>query len=510
MPDSYRHHDMETGINSRGEESMKKYTFSVVLLIMLLIIGSACAQATDEPQHSFTLTISNAQAGHSYTAYQIFVGDYADGTLSNIRWGESVVGAAEMDASQYAEELAEMDGQTAAQSVCRRVNLSAEGGYRTVAAQTGSNDTSAVFAALPAGYYLVADTTGEAADRQTAFILQVVGNVTVMSKGITAPVPQKKVRDFQDTDGTFSGWQDSADWDIGDWIPFQLQATLPTIGFEHYKKYYLAFHDTVGAGFELIGESFNEGDIVVKVDGVEITKGYKVTRQSDGFIVEFPDVKSAPVNAGPGSIVSVEYVAQLACDAAIGSRGNKNAMFLSYSDNPDWDGTGVPSTSETPVDSVVVFTYELYVSKVDGDGKPLKGATFRLEKRATDVWFENALAVLNEDGTSFHFKGLSDGMYRLTEIVTPGGYNTIEPIEFEIVASHDIQGDNPTLESVYGVTDSDLEFTVNDGTLSMTVVNNAGIMLPSTGGAGTTLLYVFGGILLLAAVIVLLIRHSMR
>ena len=488
---------------------MKKCRFLIILLIAGLLIAGIPVLATGESQGSFTLTIDNAQAGHSYTAYQIFIGDYADGTLSNIKWGASVIGASGMDASEYAEMLAEMDGQAAAQNVCQLVNLTAAGGYKTVAAQANSNETSAVFSELPAGYYLVADTTGGTANRQMAYILQVAGNVTVMSKGVTAPIPQKKVRDFRDTDGSFSDWQDSADWDIGDWIPFQLQATLPTSGYERYKKYYLAFHDTMETGFELI-DPFNEGSIVVKVDGVEITKGYKVTRQNDGFIVEFADVKSAPVNAGPGSVISIEYAAQLACDAVIGSRGNKNGMFLIYPNDPEWDGTGKPSTSETPMDSVKVFTYDLYASKVDGEENPLKGAAFRLEKKASDVWFENALAVLNEDGTRFHFKGLGDGTYRLTEISTPGGYNTIEPVEFEIVASHDVLSDNPTLKSVRGVTSSDLEFAVNDGSLSVMIVNNAGVTLPSTGGAGTMLFYAIGSLLFLVAVIVLLIRRRIR
>ena len=488
---------------------MKKQRLLAMLLIAELFIICVFALAAGESQGSFTLTISHAQAGHSYTVYQIFTGDYNDGTLSNIQWGASVIGTAAMDASEYAEELAGMGGQAAAQKVSRLVNLSEAGGYRTVAAQTGSDETSAVFSGLPAGYYLIADTTGETVNRQTVFMLQVAGNVTVMSKGVTAPVPQKKVRDFQDTDGTFSDWQDSADWDIGDWVPFRLQATMPTTGYELYEKYYLAFHDTIEPGFELV-PSFNEGDIVVKVDGVDITKGYRVTKQSNGFTVEFSDVKSAPVSAGPGSVISIEYAAQLACDAVVGSQGNKNGMFLTYYDAPAWDGTGVPPTGETTTDSVSVFTYELYVRKVDDEENPLQGASFRLEKKAGDFWFENALAVLNENGTVFRFNGLSDGTYRLTEVSTPAGYNTMKPVEFEIAAEHDALSDNPTLKSVRGVTSSDLEFTVNDGTLSLTVVNNSGVMLPATGGVGTTILYVIGGILLLAAVVVLLIRHYMR
>ena len=52
--------------------------------------------------------------------------------------------------------------------------------------------------------------------------------------------------------------------------------------------------------------------------------------------------------------------------------------------------------------------------------------------------------------TSFEWKGIDDGMYKLVETTTPAGYNTIDPIEFNVVAEHVIVAENPSLTSLTG------------------------------------------------------------
>ncbi|MFU1850484.1 isopeptide-forming domain-containing fimbrial protein, partial [Enterococcus faecium] len=73
----------------------------------------------------------------------------------------------------------------------------------------------------------------------TRFILQVIGDATAQLKNDT-PTVQKKVKDTNDTAGTTTDWQDSADYDIGDTIPFQLKATLPA-HISEYDHYYVEF-----------------------------------------------------------------------------------------------------------------------------------------------------------------------------------------------------------------------------------------------------------------------------
>ena len=96
--------------------------------------------------------------------------------------------------------------------------------------------------------------------------------------------------------------------------------------------------------------------------------------------------------------------------------------------------------------------------------------------------------------------------------MTPAGYNTIAPIEFTVTAEHDVLSDNPALTSLSGnATTGELTFTSNttEGSLSADVVNKAGSVLPSTGGIGTTIFYVLGGVLVLAAVVPLVTKKRM-
>ena len=219
------------------------------------------------------------------------------------------------------------------------------------------------------------------------------------------------------------------------------------------------------------------------------------------------------LGAGNNSVITVEYTATLNNNAVLGSAGNPNEVYLEYSNNPNKSEEGDNETGTTPKDVVIVFTYKTIVNKVDEKGDALTGAEFTLEKynKKTDKW-EAITVVKNDEGTTFTFSGLDDGNYRLTETKTPAGYNTIKPIEFTITAEHDVLSDNPALTSLNGnVTTGEITFTSNvtDGSLSTDVVNKAGSTLPETGGMGTTIFYILGGLLVLFAVVFLVAKKRM-
>ena len=507
--------------------NMKKWLATALALVMVFAMA-ACAVAD-----TYSITINNSATGHTYEAYQIFTGDLATNeagnkVLSNIVWGSGVSEAGQTalgDAAAKAETLkTEADAKAFAKAVAPYLTTAA-GSANTV------TDGKYVISGLAAGYYLVKDQDGSLTgdnDSYTEYIIQVVGNVTATPKS-DVPKVQKKVKDINDsTDTTKTDWQDSADYDIGDSIPFRLKATLAD-NVSSYTTYKVVFHDTLSKGL-----TYN-GDAKVYIGGTE-TNGFTVTStvNTDGtttLTVSCDDVKA--LGAGNSSVITVEYTAKLNENAVLGSAGNPNEVYLEYSNNPNKSEKGNNETGETPKDVVIVFTYKTIINKVDSENKPLTGAAFKLEKLikgkdgAADTWTTVKEFTVDETTTSFTFSGLDDGQYKLTETKTPAGYNTIDPIYFVIEATHDATADTPALtvlkayltdENGNKKTEVKDGETVNidlgtvdltAGSITTTVVNKSGSKLPSTGGIGTTIFYVLGGVLVLAAVVLLVTKKRM-
>ena len=505
-----------------------KHIKKLASLLLVLVMVFALATTAFAEETTYSITINNSAKDHTYEAYQIFTGDLSGTTLSNIVWGSGVSEAGQTalgDAAAKAETLkTEADAKAFAKAVAPYLTTAA-GSANTV------TDGKYVISGLAAGYYLVKDQDGSLTgdnDSYTEYIIQVVGNVTATPKS-DVPEVQKKVKDINDsTDTTKTDWQDSADYDIGDSIPFQLKATLAD-NVSSYTTYKVVFHDTLSKGL-----TYNN-DAKVYIDGTE-TNGFTVTAtvNADGtttLTVSCDDVKA--LGAGNSSVITVEYTAKLNENAVLGSAGNPNEVYLEYSNNPNKSENGNNETGETPKDVVIVFTYKTIINKVDSENKPLTGAAFKLEKLikgkdgAAGTWTTVKEFTVDETTTSFTFSGLDDGQYKLTETKTPAGYNTIDPIYFVIEATHDETADAPTLKTLNAyLTDANgnkqtemkdgesvnIDLGTVDltaGSITTTVVNKSGSELPSTGGIGTTIFYVLGGVLVLAAVVLLVTKKRM-
>lgn len=488
-----------------------KLVFATLLSVVFAFVGGKAFADT-----TYSLTINGTTEGHTYEAYQVFSGDISsDGTtLSNITWG-SGVNAFTYDGEANAAAIAEkISGEDYDSSTAKAFSKIAGANVTTASGSATSNSGSTVISGLAPGYYLVKDVDGSQNGKNAAytrFILQVVGDSEANLKN-DVPTVQKKVKDTNDTTGETTDWQDSADYDMGDKVPFQLKATLPK-HIADYDHYYVEFTDTLSAGL-----TFNE---ITKVtaDGSTLTSDqYTVTTtiNSDGtttLSVVITDVKAVATITKDDDIV-VEYNATLNSNAVIGSVGNPNKVKLTYSNDPNNTGDGLSkpeNTGETPEDTVIVFTYKVVVNKVDQDKAPLEGAGFTLYKKVNGEW--TAVKTISAgDTTTFTFSGLDDGDYKLEETTTPNGYNTIDPVEFTVTADHDVESDSPALNSLSGdVTSGSLEFTssTSAGSLTTDVVNKKGSVLPSTGGMGTTILYVVGSVLVLGAGVLLITKKRM-
>lgn len=451
--------------------------------------------ATTNP--TITFPMDTKYQDHTYEVYQIFTGDLSDGVLSNVKYGEN--GAKTKGTEVTAAELKQLtdvnaEGKTD-QDKLDVIKTFAKLDSTPITTLTKASKT---YSAAP-GYYLIKDKDGSVSDNDanTLYITKVVGDVIISPKS-DVPSFEKKVQDTNDTTGDTSDWQDSADYDVNDKVPFQLKAKLPS-NYADYKTYYLAFHDV-----EEKGLSFNVDSVKVAVDGTQITSGYdvKTTGLSDKctFEVVFTDLKTAVAAAKNGSVITVDYTSTLTEQAVLGNQGNKNKAKLQFSNNPNSEQGGESTpTGETPWDNVIVFTYKVVVNKVNENEEALKGAAFKLEKKIKDADNQLVKEFTAGEDTSFTFSGLDDGDYILTETTTPAGYNTIKPITFTVTADHKVEWTTEERTDVLtrlngNAASGEITFATDKsaGSLTADVVNVKGSNLPSTGGMGTVMLYVAG------------------
>lgn len=520
-----------------------------------------------------TISISNTAADHTYEAYQIFDGDLADGVLSNIQWGTGInpakktellaaiqeikVGeetpfAACTDAKSVAKVLS--DANAAVDADITKQFASVVGQYLSDTHTDSKQDTGTYnIDGLDDGYYLVKDKDDSlngvngVDDSKTRYIVQVLGKVTNVTPKSSKPEVIKKVKENTktviSTGQTFAGtadynvgtsYNDVADYCIGDAVPFKLYGTMPDT-IDDYSKYKYVFHDTLGKEFN----APDKNDVKVYVDG-NVAKNANVEVSSDEnkseITVTFDDIK-AENKITKSSIVTVEYNAVLNSGAVIGLSGQENKVYLTYSNNPNWTGEGTPDDKgKTPEDKVIVFTYELDTTKVDGidNSIKLKDAKFKLSRKNSEDADEYAkvadgkltgwTTAVNEatelvsgaDGL-FKVAGLDSGTYYLTETQAPSGYNTLtDSIKVELTAT---TANNQTWDEVadsaltkLAVTADGTSGTVdaNKGIGSITIANNKGSSLPSTGGIGTTMFYVGGGVLVAGAGVILITKKRAK
>ena len=485
--------------------------------VLALLAAFALVLAMAVPAWAASITINGT--GKTYKAYKLL-----NATVSGTGEGKKISYTVN---EKYAKVLKAATSATDEKGIIKAI----EGKTEATAIRSFANDiyakikageiaedytsTGKTFANVDKGYYLIVETElNDEADTYSLVMLNTADqdNVTVTSKE-DSPTFEKKIKEKNDSTGVESGWQDGADYDINDVVPFKLQGTVPQ-NYGAYNTYKYVFHDKMSSGL-----TFDASSVVVKVNETAINSGYSVVTESlkddCTFEVQFENLKDIP-EVTAGCTITVEYNATLNDKAVIGSAGNPNEAKLEYSNNPYGNGTG---TGETPWDKVIAFTYQLVANKVDKDGEPVKGAGFTLYKWSNEG--DKYVAVSSEitGVTKFNFKGIDAGQYKLVESKVPDGYTKAEDLVFTVVATYDTDNNDPkfgTLTIKDGdkvISDGeDKVFTVNlvAGSFTTKVVNLTGTTLPSTGGMGTTVFYVVGGGLMAVAVVLLVTKKRME
>ena len=492
-------------------KTIKRSIALVLAMILALAMSVTVFAAPNADQNTFSLTLNKAVKGHTYEAYQILSGDLSADktTLSNIKWGEGIKAEGQTalggDAAGYAKKLADMGNNSSElkeQAQIIGANLASASGSVTVTDPDAKN----VISNLKPGYYLIKDKDDslQGQESYTEFILHVTDDVDANVKA-DVPSVEKKVKDTNDTTGETTGWQDSADYDIGDDVPFQLTATLAN-NIESYKTYSLKFNDTLSKGLDY------NNDAVIKLGDKVVTDSFTPSYDATAKTLTFTCDNILAFGAKNSDKIVVEYTAKLNENAEIGAAGNPNKVKLEFSNNPNIGGEG--DRGETPEDTVIVFTYKVVINKIDENGKALDGAKFTLYKKIKGADDKKIEAVISGDKNNiFTFNGLDDGDYVLKETEVPDGYNKADDIEFTIKADHSIESDAPELKSLSGdkVTgEIVLQPNKADGSLSKAVPNTKGIVLPSTGGAGRVAIYVIGAILVVGGGIVLVTKKRVK
>ena len=610
---------------------MGRRTLSALLIALVMVLSMgvmAFADGDTIPGTGDTAattptnkTISVAETDtHTYELYQLFTGDVEGTTLTNLKYGTSF--GTDAGKAVTATDLATLKnnvsehGTSVAQDQADIADLKSFADRATV--KVADVTASAPYTTAVPGYYMLKDvSTTDTTDTSTSLILfKIISADLKIEPKREVPEVIKKVDDKNDSNTSEDAetWQDTADYDVNDMVPFKITAKTAA-NVDAYKKYHVTLCDTQSPGLDapekftitVLGNTFymkadgkfytdstfatevatNPG-VATTTNGTKITIS-KATVASTTFAIKASFEKATPydkttedddydevaaldlINSEVNSKeIVVTYESKLNSSAVIGNPGNPNTVKMKYSSNPnDFDDTD-NNEKETKPDTVVVFTYKLDVDKIDQDYADLSGAGFTLLKKyaalpttdpvttavdyptgdaAYDTIKAAAAGTFYKDssnvywkvvetistGTSFSFKRIDDGDYKLLETTVPDGYNRAADVAFTVSATHVTENDDSTKLLITELTCSESTFQASkdggaftftkiddstkthvNGTASDTeakiaaaIVNQSGATLPSTGGIGRRIFIVSGSILLVGAAILLITRRRM-
>lgn len=521
---------------------MKKLKKILCMMLALVLALALAVPAFAAGSNQGQITIYNAQPGTTYSAYRLL-----DLTYSNGHYGytvakdwedfftESGAGAAYVTIdpntgtvtwNQNKANDADMQAFAAAAQQYAKTNL-----IPADAEKQPAPDGTCVMESLPLGYYLVTPSTGALLALDTTN-----PNVEMYDKNEKPDIPEK------DADKEHAAVNEVVHFTVpvkkggAAWDKYTVHDNMTGL---HYvddsitvKIYNKATVEAAKNDYQALAKQNPERTL--RPEEFTITAdAYNALNKTQTLTVVIPKLVLDTMN--PGDVALIEY------DAKVTDITNvNNEAKLNYKNGPDGEYV------DTPPEKEYVYSYEFELDKVDQDKQPLAGAEFELYEdlatskdrqpiqfvketdakgmvkyvKATQEQIAEGKETVTTLTTNAEGKlqifGLDAKTYYLHETKAPEGYNKLAGDAEIIIEAQPIDENNKGTRPDFSVTvrfdKQTKEIVAPDGTAGMPavqVVNKTGAELPSTGGIGTTVFYVVGGLLMAAAVVALIVKKRM-
>jgi len=506
---------------------MKKFTklLGIVLIMALVMSMGITAAFAEGPDGSITVT--KTHKGQVYELYQLFDATTVEGRTATATDGisytlmsgktdfKATVDGEEVDGAQWfkIENGNVVIKDDTAKAAITDDNADFAAWAKAYGTKIGNNQEASADGAavkwetLEEGYYFITTTTGS-----LVTVDSIKPNATVEDKNPGTSI-EKTITDANSIDDAGK----AALAQVGTDVSYESRIPISR-GAYNYK-----FTDVMTDGLTLQADSVKvyvvttgadvaEGAVAVNSDCGTVTAA-NATGDAADITITFDDEW---LKTNWGKDIVIQYTATVNANAIIAVASNPNTAKIEY---------GNKDKPLTDTSDAEVYSAQVTVKKVDGNKNALEGAGFKL-KNADGKWYKNTAGIVSwveaeADGTEIlpvkgttipnpdydpddadspktitstdaiaSFTGLANGKYTLVETTVPTGYNKAADTELEIKPA---QTNNLTTEL----------------TVESTVTNQSGAELPSTGGIGTTIFYVLGGLLVAFAVVLLITKTRM-
>lgn len=502
---------------------------AAIMLSVVMVLGmSSVVSATTTSENSGTsestkgkITITNAIPGQTYTIYRILDLESYNATTSSYAYkvatgwdkfvdapgagSDYLVKDATSDYVTWKTGVSTTDDTVIAKFAKKALAYAKDTTNSVTADAKDATTATVVFDELALGYYLVESSTGALCSLTTTN-----NQVSIIEKN-GVPSVEKKVQEDSKTAGAADEYGDTNTADIGQTVHFKTTITAQA-GAVNY-----VLHDTMSEGLTFSGESSVKVQLITSTETRDINTA-EYTVKSSGlsdnctFEIEFEKSLCGTLKANDKLIIT--YTATLNEKASIGATpGNTNETKLTYGNNKETE----KSRTTTKTFELPVFKY---TEKNDGTKTGLAGAKFVLSKDSSDSATPIKLVSIETPAgkTGDFYRVAKADESGITEITTTdSGKFTIQGLDVDTYYLHETKqpdGYNKLKESVKVVIAEDGTITVSNAALPtpglVEIENNTGSLLPSTGGRGTTILYVLGALLVLGSSVVLITKRRMK